>query len=52
MNQRWNMSGPVRFNANRNKCLDLPGASNAILRFLQLWDCNGWITQQWDYYWK
>jgi hypothetical protein len=52
LNQKWNLSGPIRYNANRNKCIDIPGASSESVTAVQLWDCNGWINQLWDYYWQ
>jgi hypothetical protein len=49
-NQEWMPvsvgNGPYKFVArNSSKCLDVPGASSAILTKLQQYDCNGTAAQ-------
>jgi hypothetical protein len=47
--QHWKVRGPVHGLAG--KCLDL-GIGNGVVNGapLQLWDCNGWANQSWEYH--
>ncbi|MER6791376.1 ricin-type beta-trefoil lectin domain protein [Amycolatopsis mediterranei] len=40
-------SGGVLRGAGSNRCLDVPGVSQADGTRLQIWDCNGGTNQQW-----
>jgi hypothetical protein len=51
LNQRWNLSGTIRYGANHNLCLARNGADSAGT-FLKLGTCTGDSTQEWDYYFR
>lgn len=49
LTQRWFLSGPIRYAANTNLCLDR-GAGDANGVNLRLLTCNSTDAQSWDYY--
>jgi hypothetical protein len=51
MNQKWNLSGALRYGANHNLCLTRNG-SDAAGTGLTISTCNGGGTQDWDYYFR
>lgn len=49
LNQRWNVSGPIRHAANSGLCLNRAGADGNGT-WMTLATCNGSSNQEWDYY--
>lgn len=48
--QQWYFRGSsIKFNADKDKCLDLLGGNTANGNNIALWDCNGGANQQWIY---
>jgi hypothetical protein len=48
--QQWYFNGSqIKFNDNKNKCLDLLGGNTGNGSNIALWDCNGAVNQQWIY---
>ncbi|MCP3141837.1 ricin-type beta-trefoil lectin domain protein [Pyxidicoccus xibeiensis] len=50
MNQKWNLTGPVRYGNDRSLCLTRQGGSDANGVPLVATTCNGGTAQEWDYY--
>ncbi len=50
MNQKWNLSGEIRYGADQGLCLDRKWGGDSPGTGLHLWSCNSGQAQQWDYY--
>jgi hypothetical protein len=50
MNQKWNLTGPIRYGNNRSLCLAREYGSDGNGVRLVTGTCNGGAAQDWDYY--
>lgn len=50
MNQKWNLSGPIRYGNNRTLCLAREFGTDGNGVRLVTTTCNGAAAQDWDYY--
>lgn len=52
LNQRFNLSGPIKYGNNRSLCLARSGGSEANGTGAIVQTCNGSAAQDWDYYFR